>query len=67
MRKEANYDIADRIITAISPKDDIIKEFENYIKEETLSTEIKEDLEEFDISNSLEANEKTYTIKLKKI
>ncbi|MFU2158101.1 isoleucine--tRNA ligase [Caldisericum sp. AR60] len=67
MRKEANYDIADRIITAISPKDDIIKEFEDYIKEETLSTEIKEDLEEFDISNSLEANEKTYTIKLKKI
>jgi isoleucyl-tRNA synthetase len=67
LRKEANYDIADRIKLSISPLDEVVKDFENYIKEETLSVDIEESLEEFDISSTLDTGEKTYTIKLKKL
>jgi Isoleucyl-tRNA synthetase len=67
LRKEANYDIADRIKLSISPLDEVVKDFEDYIKEETLSVDIEESLEEFDISSTLDTGEKTYTIKLKKL
>lgn len=67
MRKEANYDIADRIKVSISPKDEVVLKFEDYIKEETLAVEIDEDLSQSDISSTLDIGGKTYTIKLKKI
>lgn len=66
LRKEANYDIADRILTYISPKDDAITSFENYIKEETLSEGIFDNLDESDIEKVLKIDDKTYTVKLKR-
>jgi len=66
-KERAGYDIADRILASISPKDDVVKEFESYIKEETLSEELLEDLPSFDIAFTLNIGDKNYTIKLKKI
>jgi len=65
MRKEANYEISDRIIIEITPFDDVISEFEDYIKSETLGESI-EKLKDSDIEESIDVSDKKYIIKVKK-
>jgi len=65
MRKEANYEISDRIIIEITPLDDVISEFEDYIKSETLGESI-EKLKDSDIEESIDVSDKKYIIKVKK-
>ncbi len=65
MRKEAGLDIADRIELSVEPVDDTIKDFEDYIKKETLTVSMG-DLTEKQIEKELKVGEKAYRIALKK-
>jgi isoleucyl-tRNA synthetase len=66
-RKEADYDIADRISLRLEwgPAEDIINHHGETIQEETLST-IVYTLDQSDISKSLELGDGTITLSLKK-
>jgi hypothetical protein len=62
-RKEADYQVDDRINISISWADEILKEFSKYIEAETLSTIVKS-LSKEDINKDIE--ELKINIKLKK-
>jgi isoleucyl-tRNA synthetase len=65
-RKEAGYDIADRIQIAFA-KDplDLLSAYQEYIQEETLSTKI-DSLDEFDLEQELELGDTKYVFMLKR-
>ncbi len=53
MRKEADFNVANRIIISLKGADnDLLDSCSSYIKKETLCNDIKEDLEYFDIEKS---------------
>ena len=67
LRKQVNYNVDDRIKVAIKWDDfvkDVIKEFENYIESETLST--MDNIENSDIINEIKIEDKKIIISLKK-
>jgi len=65
-RKEANFDIADRVQFAMEPCGLwILKQFKDYIQEETLST-YQTKLEQADISKTIELGTKQINFHLKK-
>ncbi len=66
-RKDADYNVADRISVSITWDDfieDVVKEFKNYIEPETLSK--IEDIQTPDLSKEIEIEDKRAIIKLKK-
>jgi isoleucyl-tRNA synthetase len=66
MRKEANLNIEDRIQLSIEPENDVIENYKDYIKAETLAEKI-ETIEEPLIENEISLDSVTYKIKLRKI
>jgi isoleucyl-tRNA synthetase len=65
LRKDANLNISDRIILSIEPEDAVIKNYADYIKNETLA----EKIEAFDnpaIEGELTLDKTPYKIKIKK-
>jgi len=64
-RKEADYKVDDRIKVSISGCDEVIKNFKEYIQNETLST-IVDTLETFEINKDLEIEDLRINLKLKK-
>jgi isoleucyl-tRNA synthetase len=64
-RKEADYQVDDRITVNLTGADMIITQFKENIEAETLST-LVETLEEFDVEKSLEIDDLNIVIKLKK-
>ncbi|NVP17464.1 isoleucine--tRNA ligase [Candidatus Gracilibacteria bacterium] len=64
-RKEADYKVDDRIQVSISGCDEVIKDFKEYIQNETLST-IVENLDTFEINKDLEIEDLKINLKLKK-
>jgi isoleucyl-tRNA synthetase len=64
-RKEADYQVDDRISVQLTGADSIVAEFKENIETETLST-IVETLESFDVEKTLEIDDLNITIKLKK-
>ncbi|PIE85557.1 hypothetical protein CSA08_01330, partial [Candidatus Gracilibacteria bacterium] len=64
-RKEANYQVDDRIKVSISGACEVLNVFKNYIETETLST-IKNDLMNADLDKNIEVEELKVNIKLKK-
>lgn len=70
LRKEAGFEVTDHIVIGFEGPDNIknaIKEFGNYIKNETLADDIKyEQLQEADISKELEIDKARVLFSLKK-
>lgn len=66
MRKEAEFNISDRINLSIEPKDDAVREFIDYIKNETLAREVGQ-LSNPDIKKKIIINDKSYEIAIEKI
>lgn len=64
-RKEADYKVDDRIQVSISGCDEVIKDFKEYIQNETLST-IVENLDTFEINKDLEIEDLKINLRLKK-
>jgi isoleucyl-tRNA synthetase len=64
-RKEADYQVDDRISVQLSGADSIVSKFKENIESETLST-LVETLEAFDVEKSLEIDDLNIVIKLKK-
>ena len=64
-RKEADYQVDDRIQISISWIDEIISNFKKYIETETLSS-IIETLKSVDIDKNIKINDFNINIKLKK-
>ncbi|MDD2907221.1 MAG: isoleucine--tRNA ligase [Candidatus Gracilibacteria bacterium] len=64
-RKEADYKVDDRIQVSISGCDEVIKNFKEYIQNETLST-IVDSLETFEINKDLEIEDLRINLRLKK-
>ncbi len=65
MRKEANLNISDRIKLSLEPYDDTIKEFTEYIMQETLAEELTQ-LEKPIIIKELSIGEKKYWLAIEK-
>jgi isoleucyl-tRNA synthetase len=64
-RKEADYQVDDRISVELTGADSIIAQFKENIESETLST-VVESLSEYDVEKTLEIDDLNITIKLKK-
>ncbi|MFK7780661.1 MAG: isoleucine--tRNA ligase, partial [Candidatus Gracilibacteria bacterium] len=64
-RKEADYQVDDRIQISISNTEEILEKFKDYIQHETLST-IVENIENADINKVIEIGELKLKLKLKK-
>ncbi len=64
-RKEADYQVDDRINVSITWIDDILKQFKSYIESETLST-IIDNIDDADINKDIEIEELNINLKLKK-
>jgi len=64
-RKEADYKVDDRIQVSISGCDQVIKDFKEYIQNETLST-IVDILNTFEINKDLEIEDLKINLRLKK-
>jgi len=64
-RKEADYQVDDRITVTLTGADSIVSQFKDSIETETLST-VVENLESFDVEKTLEIDDLNITIKLKK-
>jgi isoleucyl-tRNA synthetase len=64
-RKEADYQVDDRITVNLTGADMIITQFKANIEAETLST-VVHSLEVFDVEKTLEIDDLNITIKLKK-
>jgi isoleucyl-tRNA synthetase len=64
-RKEADYQVDDRIEVCISWADSILENFKSYIEWETLST-IMENLDNSDIDKDLQIEDLNINLKLKK-
>jgi isoleucyl-tRNA synthetase len=64
-RKEADYQVDDRITVQLTGADSIVDRFKTNIETETLST-VVENLESFDVEKTLEIDDLNITIKLKK-
>ena len=65
MRKEANLNISDRIKLSLEPHDDTIKEFTEYIMQETLAEELTQ-LENPIIKKELSIGETKYQLAIEK-
>jgi isoleucyl-tRNA synthetase len=66
MRKEADYQIADRIQISIEGAEEIVAKFADWIKEEVLATEIAEDLSQEDLQKEVELEGEKVVLKIKK-
>ena len=64
-RKEADYQVDDRIQVSISGADEVLATFKDNIGTETLST-VVDSLESYDVEKTLELDELVITLKLKK-
>jgi isoleucyl-tRNA synthetase len=64
-RKEADYEVDDRISVQLTGADSIVSQFKENIETETLST-LVDSLDDFDIKKTLEIDNLNITINLKK-
>lgn len=64
-RKEADYQVDDRIIVQITGADKVVKTFKDSIESETLST-VVESIDSADVEKNLEMDNLNITMKLKK-
>lgn len=64
-RKEADYQVDDRITVSLSWADSIVSKFKENIETETLST-VVDNLDDFDVEKTLEIDDLNIVIKLKK-
>ncbi|PIS32254.1 hypothetical protein COT40_00990 [Candidatus Peregrinibacteria bacterium CG08_land_8_20_14_0_20_41_10] len=67
LRKQADYQITDRIRIAVSDLRIVPKQYLEYLKQETLALEINQDLENTDAHTTLEIGEQQIEIGIKKI
>ena len=66
MRKEANLNISDRILLSIEPEEVVIKNYEDYIKTETLAEELGA-IEDSLIEKEFKLDKMIYKIKLRRV
>lgn len=66
MRKEANLDISERILLSIKPEDAVVKNYEDYIKTETLADEFRT-IEDSLIEKELKLDKMVYKVKLRRV
>jgi isoleucyl-tRNA synthetase len=66
MRKEANLNISDRILLSIEPEGVVIKNYEDYIKTETLAEELGA-IEDSLIEKEFKLDKMIYKIKLRRV
>lgn len=64
-RKEADYNVEDRILVSISTNDSFVNDYKGYIQSETLSS-IVEDLANFDLEKQVEIEDIKFSFKLKR-
>ncbi|MEF2175371.1 MAG: isoleucine--tRNA ligase [Candidatus Absconditabacteria bacterium] len=64
-RKEADYNVEDRILVSISTNESFVSNFKSYIQSETLST-IVDDLLDFDFEKQVEIEDIKLVFKLKR-
>ncbi len=66
MRKEADYNINDRISAEISGADEIIKKYEKWVAKEILADKIDQQLNEVDLEKEVEIEGITIVLRIKK-